>query len=446
MKNVKLIVLTVAVFTSFFNQAQDLSKLNQWSIGLQVGGHDGIAPVKTGVKFFTHVNGDVRYMVNNRFGIMGDIGYESFAWKTDESNNTQLMRFSLQGVVNVGDILRFDTWTKRFGLLVHGGAGYSKMWQKDLFSYGEGDAMGNFILGITPQFMISDRIAVNLDWSGILNAGQSRTFDFKSKLTSNGVDAAYMTASAGVTIYLGKNERHADWIPSEFGGGKDVSLERRVAELEAQAKDDDGDGVPNMYDKEANTPKGSAVNSKGEAVVAPIDSDNDGVVDEFDMCPNTKGLFSANGCPDSDKDGVIDSEDKCPNVAGLVSESGCPAVDEETKKVFDEALHGINFETGKDVIKPSSYSVLNKVVSVMEKHPEFNLDISGHTDNTGDAQKNLELSKKRAQAVTEYLKGKGIDTNRMESEGFGQSKPTSSNDTKEGRADNRRVEFNIIFE
>lgn len=446
MKNVKLIVLTLAVFTSFFNQAQDLSKLNQWSIGLQVGGHDGIAPVKTGVKFFTHVNGDLRYMVNNRFGIMGDIGYESFGWKTDESNNTQLMRFSLQGVANLGDMLRFDTWTNRFGLLLHGGAGYSRMWQRELFSYGEGDQMGNFILGITPQFMISDRIAVNLDWSGILNAGQDRTFDFRSKLTSNGVDAAYMTVSAGITIYLGKNDRHADWSPTEYGAGTDMSLTRRVAELEEQAKDDDNDGVPNVRDMEANTPKGSAVNSKGEAVVAPLDTDNDGIIDAHDMCPNEKGLFSTNGCPDSDKDGVMDSEDKCPNVAGLISEAGCPAVEEEVKVIMTEALKGVRFETGKDVLLPNSFPLLDRVVEVMRAHPDYSMKISGHTDNVGSPELNMNLSEKRAAKVRLYLEEKGVDPARLTSKGYGETKPLVSNDTKVGRSSNRRVEFDIIFE
>lgn len=445
MKKTQLIILAVAVFTSFFNQAQDLTKVNQWSVGLQLGGHDATTPNNTTTKFFTHVNGDVRYMVNNRFGVMADLGYENFGWKTAEMNNTHLTRLSLQGVLNMGDMLRFDTWTKRFGLLLHGGAGISNMWQKDKFSFGEGDVMGNFILGLTPQFKINDRVAVNLDWSGILNSRQDRTFDFTEKHDRNGVNGFYMTASAGVSIALGKNDRHADWVPSEFGGGKDMGLEKRVALLEEQLKDDDNDGVPNVKDIQANTPAGSVVNSKGEAVVAPMDSDNDGIIDAYDACPNVKGLFSANGCPDSDNDGVIDSEDKCPNTPGIVSEKGCPKIDAETKKVFDEALHGINFETGKDVIKASSFPVLQKVVDVMKKNPEFKLEIAGHTDNTGDEAKNMELSKARAKAVLDYLSKEGIQANRMTSNGFGQTKPSSTNDTPEGRAENRRVEFNVIF-
>ncbi|NVK64869.1 MAG: OmpA family protein, partial [Flavobacteriales bacterium] len=208
---------------------------------------------------------------------------------------------------------------------------------------------------------------------------------------------------------------------------------------------DDNDGVPNEKDAEPNTPAGAVVNSKGEAVTVPLDTDNDGIVDAYDMCPNEKGVFSTNGCPDSDNDGVMDSKDRCPNTAGLVTENGCPKVDEESKKVFDEALHGINFETGKDVIKASSFPVLDKVVDVMKKHPEFSLDIAGHTDNVGAPEKNLELSKDRAVAVKKYLESKGVAAERMNAKGFGQTQPAGSNDTEAGRANNRRVEFIVLF-
>ncbi|NVK66299.1 MAG: OmpA family protein, partial [Flavobacteriales bacterium] len=243
MKHGKIVLIAMFLIIGINSNAQDLKNLNQWSLGLQLGGHDAPRPISTTTKFFTHVNGDVRYMVNNRFGLMADMGYENFAWKTDTMNNTHITRFSLQGVLNMGDILRFNTWTDRFGLLVHGGAGISNMWQKGRFNFGEGDVMGNFIAGITPQYMVTDRFSVNLDWSMIFHGAQDNHFDFQTKTTRNGVNGFYMTASVGVSVYLGKNNKHADWAPSEFGGGTDQGLIDRITALENQLKDDDNDGV-----------------------------------------------------------------------------------------------------------------------------------------------------------------------------------------------------------
>lgn len=128
-----------------------------------------------------------------------------------------------------------------------------------------------------------------------------------------------------------------------------------------------------------------------------------------------------------------------------VSAEGCPAVQEETKKIFDQALTGILFETGKDVIKSSSYTILNNIVKIMNDNPAYNLNISGHTDAVGDDARNLDLSIRRAEAVKKYLADKGIDINRMTAKGYGETMPVADNNTSAGRTKNRRVEFNVIF-
>lgn len=148
---------------------------------------------------------------------------------------------------------------------------------------------------------------------------------------------------------------------------------------------------------------------------------------------------------DRDHDGVADLVDKCPDVAGVEANGGCPEVDEESKNVMMEALRGIQFETGKDVIKTESYSILDNVADIMRRHPEYKLSIEGHTDSQGDDNMNLDLSKRRAKAAMQYLVGKGVDASRMRSEGYGETNPIDTNDTPEGRARNRRVEFNIEF-
>jgi OOP family OmpA-OmpF porin len=175
------------------------------------------------------------------------------------------------------------------------------------------------------------------------------------------------------------------------------------------------------------------------------DADLDSVPDKDDLCPGEKGPISLRGCPDRDFDGIADKDDLCPDVAGIIANKGCPEMKEEEKKVFEEALTGLQFETGKDKIKKLSYPVMDAVVKVMSEHPEYKLVISGHTDNTGTAVKNQELSEERAAAAKNYLTSHGIDGSRITSAGYGDTMPVDDNKTSRGRAKNRRVEFKVVY-
>lgn len=229
--------------------------------------------------------------------------------------------------------------------------------------------------------------------------------------------------------------------------------------------DSDGDGVQDSEDKCPNVKGLAALNGcpdkdgdgiadaddrcpdvKGLASLNGCpDRDGDGITDADDRCPEAKGTPEMKGCPDSDRDGIADIDDKCPEVAGIPENKGCPAVQAETKKVFDQALTGILFETGKDVIKSSSFPILDNIVKIMNENPAYNLNINGHTDAMGDDTKNLDLSQRRADAVKKYLADKGISADRMTSKGFGETMPVADNKTAAGRAKNRRVEFKVIF-
>ena len=133
-------------------------------------------------------------------------------------------------------------------------------------------------------------------------------------------------------------------------------------------------------------------------------------------------------------------------MVGVHENDGCPAIEAEVQKVLTKALKGVQFESGKDVLLKRSHKVLNSVAEVMEEHPEYYLEISGHTDDTGTPESNLDLSRDRAQAVVHYLLEHGVEVSRIRSEGFGETQPTVSNETDAGKALNRRVEFKIVFE
>ena len=202
--------------------------------------------------------------------------------------------------------------------------------------------------------------------------------------------------------------------------------------------DNDGDGIIDSKDK--------CPNQKGSiAMEGCPDRDGDGVADAEDNCPDVKGLVQFKGCPDTDGDGVHDGIDQCVKVPGLASNNGCPVLKKEITQLFEKALQGIQFETGKATIKPVSFGILNAIVKVMRENPSYKLFIGGHTDNVGEDEMNMTLSKERAASVANYLINGGVDPMRISSEGFGETKPVDTNDTPKGRTLNRRVEFKVEF-
>ncbi len=175
------------------------------------------------------------------------------------------------------------------------------------------------------------------------------------------------------------------------------------------------------------------------------DSDNDRVHDGIDKCPSQAGSPAHSGCPDTDNDGVFDDLDKCVSMPGIAANQGCPEIKKEVKQLFQKALQGVQFETGKAVIKPVSFPILNAIVQVMKNNPGYKLTIGGHTDDVGEDAMNLTLSQERAAAVADYLITKGVDPMRVNASGFGETMPVDTNTSAKGRARNRRVEFNVEF-
>jgi len=246
------------------------------------------------------------------------------------------------------------------------------------------------------------------------------------------------------------------------------------AEVDARGcpKDADSDGVYDGVDKCPSSPTGTRVDPTG----CPTDSDNDSVADGPDQCPSTPAgaMVDANGCPlDSDRDTVPDGLDKCPNTAAGIevdtagcqrapdsdgdniddTKDKCPGTSPGTRVdaagcpiLFIEArqpvvLKGVTFETGRSALRPDSYTILDMVATSLINNPDIDVEISGHTDNTGSAATNLRLSQARADAVRAYLATKGVVPGRMVAKGYGPEQPVAPNTTPAGRAQNRRVEL-----
>ncbi|MBX3181225.1 MAG: OmpA family protein [Polyangiaceae bacterium] len=214
--------------------------------------------------------------------------------------------------------------------------------------------------------------------------------------------------------------------------------------------DTDGDGIPDSRDQCVLQPedKDGYLDEDG---CPDLDNDLDGIPDSEDKCPNDPedpdGYEDQDGCPDldNDGDGVPDLKDQCPNTIGSTTEEplGCPSkpalvVVTDCEVKITQQIH---FEYNKATIRKESHPVLDAVVDVLQKNSAIKLEIQGHTDNQGSKAYNQKLSGQRAESVLKYLVSRGIDPNRLTSNGYGFDRPLVPNTSERNRALNRRVQF-----
>lgn len=200
---------------------------------------------------------------------------------------------------------------------------------------------------------------------------------------------------------------------------------------------------------------------------AGLDEDGDAIPDSDDWCPDTAegARVRANGCTgwevpydctpstpvaapapaavppaDTDGDGVADAIDKCAGTpSGLaVDAAGCV----EIEKIV---LRGVSFELGSARLLPAASETLRTVAAAMRASPGVTVEVGGHTDATGASVPNQRLSERRAQSVKAFLVGEGVAADRLTAKGYGESEPVDSNDTRTGRANNRRVAFRVTL-
>ena len=186
----------------------------------------------------------------------------------------------------------------------------------------------------------------------------------------------------------------------------------------------------------------------------PKDADSDGILDVEDACPNEPGVKTGdpktNGCPppkDKDQDTIPDDVDACPDIKGKPNKDpkkhGCPEARVEQGQI--RIIERVEFEYNSAKIEKSSEQVLQAVLDLLKERADITkLGIEGHTDNKGSVWYNKSLSGRRAEAVKEWLVARGIAPTRLSAAGLGQERPIDSNDTEQGRQNNRRVEFHII--
>ncbi|MDE0598064.1 MAG: OmpA family protein [Dokdonia donghaensis] len=359
---------------------------------------------------------------NEKFGLKGGVAYNSF--QNDDNStefDTALYNFSLEGVVNAGNILGFRDLTDRFNLLVHGGMGYSQLTTDTpaaVRNFGDGDNMISFMAGITPQIKITNRVAFVADLTVVGNVRQDLTFDGRQAGGTRGFDGFYVNATAGINIYLGKAEKHADWYSSKNVAEEQIAdLQNRLAKVETDLIDTDQDGVADYLDREPNTISGVAVNTKGVAV----DKNKNGVPDELESTLDNR--YAKKG----------DIPTSTPAIA-----SG----DDVIKKLIEDGYVNVYFQFNST--KPETYSLesINYLIKYMTENSGASAQLVGYADEIGNASTNQRLSERRAQKVKDIMVAAGISASRLTATGNGEDASVDKNSAP-ARQLVRRVTFKL---
>ncbi|SRX55890.1 OmpA family protein [Aequorivita sp. CIP111184] len=414
----KKLVLPLLLLSAYFLSAQEEKNydFNKWSIEVSGGFHKPSRPFAdnyySDTPSFGQVSVGTRYMFNNRFGLKLDFGYSTLK----EGDNSlpyeaNYYRGSLQGVANLGSIMKFESWTNTIGLLFHAGGGYSQLSPKKPFELDDNDGMMNIIAGITPQIKLGNRVALNTDLSVIGNVGQNYTWDGTQSTTNRGFDGMIVNFSAGLTFYLGANEKHADWSPQEdILKERLVDLEERLVKLETDLIDSDQDGVPDYLDREPNTMSGVAVDSKGVAV----DKNKNGIPDEIEAPLDNRYL----------KKGDVANQNN------------------SVEELLNKGYVNVYFKFNSD--KPETYSLeaINYLMKYMKDNASAKAELIGYADELGNPEYNQTLSEKRAKRVYDILIASGISESRLTYRGGGEDS-TVDKSSSPARQLVRRVTFRL---
>ena len=417
----QFLAFVMAILFSLGVNAQDY---NKWSIdagaGVSILSSSGLSEgYNTPFPNLWTMNGGIRYMFNNKFGVRVGGGFDQL----NQAGNspkfaTRIWNVNVQGVANLGRVLAFEEFTKNIGLLGHVGVGYGYMTSKNFKGV---DNLGIITFGLTPQVRLSDRVTLLL--SGTFNWYLTQQYTFNGENLTKDVNMTPMrhvnfqglnfTATAGLQIALGKKRVHADW----YG-------------IKREDKDDDKKVAQN--EKTVNnhiTRGGSDVAANGQRI------END---------KNALANNNVNNANDSDDEGDVNNSNMASNqnttTNNIIVESVDPA-----KELIEKGY--VNAYFGFDSSEPQDGSLwaVGFVANYLKQNPDAKLNIIGYTDQVGNAGYNEKLSKKRADAVKQLLVEMGVDTSRLASEGKGIDKGTKASSAGARRLV-RRVSFELTNE
>ncbi len=466
MKHLNKIVVAVLCFVGFGAQAQDDN--NKWAITFGANAVD--TRISAASKFDEQLGQffdakdnwnilpSVSYLQVSRYVGSGfNVGVTGSINRITRFVNERVGQSLDFEVTNPGDLIYYGIdaeieygfmnmiGSKWFDPSLHVGGGYT--WFDDVANAGT----VNGGLGLT--FWFTETIGLSLK-STYKHSFEEDRNEFPS----------HMQHFAGLSFKFGGKDTDNDGIydkddacpeeagPKEFNGCPDRDGDKIIDKEDdcpdtaglpefRGCPDTDADGVP---DKDDACPDVAGLKSLNGCP----DTDGDGVTDASDKCPTVSGPAENGGCPwpDTDGDGVLDKDDRCVDVKGTVANMGCPEITEEQIKQLNAYAKTILFNSGKATFKAETLPVLQAISGILKEFPASRFMIEGHTDSDGSNALNQTLSENRAAAVKNYLIENGIAADRLQSAGYGETKPIDTNKTTKGKANNRRVEVKLIKE
>ncbi|WP_396169345.1 OmpA family protein [Flavobacterium sp.] len=419
-----VVVAFIATYTYAQEERSEKDLYNHWSIELNVGQNRPIRPFSSGYytskpNTYFYFNGiehydlGARYMFSNLFGVKADLGYDEIKNQAGSGSlefNLKQYRLGIQGVMNFSRLLRFESFTKRIGLLVHGGFQFSKLTPQTGVNQNVSEDNGGIILGLTPQYRLTNWLAITGDFTYLNNLRQHFNWDGSYSEDTNNLTGSIYNTSLGLTFYLGdKDKPHADWFVSKVSK-VDEDARKRIAEIEKSMKDTDKDGVPDYIDLQNNTPAGIVVDTKGRF----IDLNKNGIPDEL--------------------------EPEEPKKADPIVENNDPF-----KTTLESGNLNINvfFDVNEDMPNKGSENNIHLLSQYLRNYPDAKIKLTGFADVRGGEQHNMDLSKRRAIKLKNFLASTGVNENRMtiSAEGVDTTYPSSS---KTGLDLARRVSVQLM--
>ncbi|GEQ86344.1 hypothetical protein ULMS_18520 [Patiriisocius marinistellae] len=430
MKKILCLLAVALVSTATFAQeTESASAFNKWSVELGGGltkpsssfgngyGTKGINPYQASL--------GIRYMMNEKVGLRATFGYNDISEDADEGFlpfETKYYRASLEGVVNLGNVLGFSDFTNTFGLLFHGGGGYSMIDYQEPVDRDDSDTAFNLVAGITPQIKLGNRLAFFTDISLISNVGMERSWDGTQIIRTSERridDGLLYNVSAGFTFYLGKNDVHADWYSEESAMMSEIEeLQARLSKVETDMIDTDQDGVPDYLDREKNTMSGVAVDTKGIAV----DKNKNGIPDEIESSLDERFV--------NESDYVAGGTTN--NVSGTTT----------VRDLLNKGYVNVYFKFNSTTPQTYSLEAINYLKVYMNENPSATAQLVGYADELGNDSYNSSLSEKRAKKVYDILVASGVDASRLSHTGNGEDASVDKG-SSEARQLVRRVTFKL---
>ncbi len=415
---------SIAIGTCAQEEKNEKNFYKHWSVELNIGQNRALRPFSSG--YFTskpntyfnfngvaHYDIGTRYMFSPLFGLKADLAYDVIKNQTGSGSlefNLKQYRLGIQGVINFARLLKFETFTKKIGLLAHGGFQISKLTPQIGINQYVSEDNGGIMLGLTPQYQLTNCLVITGDFSSLNNVRQHFNWDGTYSDDSNNLTGSIYNTSLGLIYYLGNNDKvHADWYFSS-DSNVDADARKRISEIEKSLNDIDKDGVPDYVDLQNNSPIGVLVDAKGRF----IDINNNGIPDEFERETTKKN---------DEIDGIKDS----------------------LKPILEYGNLNINvfFEVNEDRPIEGSENNIHLLSQYLKNYPESKIKLTGFADVRGGEKLNLDLSKRRAIKLKNFLISTGVNENRMviSAEGVDTTYPSTS---KTGLDLARRVSVVLI--